>query len=338
MSVGVLIVNTNAWADTIECLESLFRSEGPSYSVVVADNGSSDGSVENIRAWAEGRLSVAVPLDNPLRPLSFPPVPKPIECAEYTREQVESASRLNGARLVLIRNGANLGFTGGNNVGLKYFLSRGDFEYVWLLNPDTVVAPDAMARLVGEMERDPRIGLCGSTIRYYFAPDRVQVLGGARYNKWLALPRGIGAGSRADAPIDAARVLSEMSYVYGASMLVSRAFLEEVGLLNEERFLYFDELDWVLRAGSRFRLGYAPESIVYHREGGNLGSGTAKSWTSDYYFMRNRIRITREFAPIALPTVYIALLAAAARRAYRGQWDRVRMIMKLLWTESSLSS
>jgi hypothetical protein len=94
----------------------------------------------------------------------------------------------------------------------------------------------------------------------------------------------------------------------------------------------------VLRAGGRYRLGYSPESVVYHREGGSLGAGAGKSWTSDYYFMRNRIRITREFVPFALPTVYIALMAAAARRAYRGQWDRARMIMKLLWTESLSSS
>ncbi len=338
MSVGVVIVNYNGWPDTIECLESLFRSEGVRFSVVVCDNDSRDGSLDKIRMWAEGKLDALVAPDHPLRSLSFPPIRKPIEYVECTPEELERDRVDPKAPLVLVRSGTNLGFTGGNNVAFRYFLSRAEYRYVWLLNPDTVVAPDAMAHLVAEMERDPGIGLCGSTVRYYSAPDRVQALGGASYNRWLALPRGIGTGTTADAPIDVESVLERMSYVYGASMLVSRPFLENVGLLNEELFLYLDELDWVLRARSRYRLGYAPESIVYHREGGQLGAGTAKTRVSDYYFMRNRIRVTREFSPIALPTVYLALLVAAARRASRGQWDRARMIMKLLWTESSSSS
>jgi GT2 family glycosyltransferase len=333
--VDVVIVNINTWADTIECLESLFRSEGAELSVIVVDNGSEDGSLEYIKGWAEGRLDALVPAANPLRSLSFPPLPKPIRYAEYEREDAErGGSPEQPTSLVLIRNGANLGFTGGTNVGLRYSLARGDAEHVWLLNPDTVVRPDALRRMVETITEDSAYGLCGSTVLYYSAPGTVQVLGGAGFNKWLALPRHIGARQSAEHPVDAAQVVSSMSYVYGASMLVSRRFLLDVGLMNEELFLYLDELDWVLRARGRYRLAYSPESVVYHREGASGGSGKAKNWTVDYYFMRNRIRITREYTPIALPTVYVALLVAAVRRALRGQWDRIPMIGKLLWTES----
>lgn len=334
MKVYVLILNTNAWQDTIECLESLFRSRGPELSVVVCDNDSADGSVSYLRAWAEGRLSAYAPPDNPLRDLSVPPVPKPIAVAEYDRETAErGGDPAVDPRLVLIRNGGNLGFSGGNNVGLRYLLARGGFDHVWLLNPDTVVHPDAARRLVEAEEREPDVGIVGSTILYYSAPNTVQALGGARYNRWLALPNHIGVGQPASRPVDSAAVRSEMTYVYGASMLVTRRFLEDVGLLNEEYFLYFDELDWAMRARGRYGLAYAPESVVYHREGGNLGAGRTKSWTSDYYFMRNRIRVTRKFNRHALPTVYVALMAAMLRRLRRRQWDRVRMIAGLLWNE-----
>ena len=332
MRAAVLILNTNAWQDTIECLESVLRLQPPPERVVVCDNGSQDGSVDRIVDWAEGRIESWVASSNELRALSHPPLPKPVPVTVLDRAVAEGGTPPLESALVVIRNGENLGFTGGNNVGLRFLLGRTDWECVWLLNPDTVVEPDALSHLTSELSQDADIGICGSTVLYYQAPDTVQVLGGAIYNKWLALPRHIGEGQSIRDPIDRDDVVRQMSYVYGASMLVTRRFIEEIGLLNEDRFLYFDELDWTMRARGRFRLAYAPASRVYHREGSNLGAGTAKSRTSDYYFLRNRIRLTRDFVPYALPTVYLAILAAAARRAYRRQWDRVFMAMKLLWT------
>lgn len=333
MRVCVLTVSHNSWVDAIECLESVLRSDLPGVTVVVSDNASRDGSVEHLRAWAEGRLDAFVPEGSPLRALSWPPLPKPVAHAVYDRAQAERGGDPGAdPPLVLIRNGANLGFAGGNNVGLRYALAR-DFDYVWLLNPDTVVRPDALRRMVEAMREDPSMGACGCTVLHYAEPDTVQALGGARYDRWLALPHHIGAGLPAGAEVDAGEVEARMSYVYGASMLVSRRFLEEVGLLSEDYFLYFEELDWAMRARGRFRLGFAPRSVVYHREGAKLGSGRTKSPVSDYYFMRNRIRVTRRFSPRTLPTVYLALGAALLRRARRGQWDRVRMIAKLLWSE-----
>jgi GT2 family glycosyltransferase len=334
MRVGILILNINGWTDTIECLESVFRSEHSGYDVVVCDNGSTDGSIERIMDWAAGRLSSYVPPDNPLRKLSQPPIAKPIACRVYERREAEAGGRPGEPtpRLTLIRNRENLGFAGGNNVGLRYLLARDEVDHVWLLNPDTVVEPNALGRMLEVGRNDPEVGICGSTLLYYDAPDRVQALGGASYNRWFALPRHIGAGSHSGARIDAAAVERRMSYVCGASMLVTRAFLLHAGLMNEERFLYFEELDWALRARGRFRMAYAPESIVYHREGAKAGSGAAKSPMADYFFLRNRIRITREFSPAALPTVYMALMVAAVRRIYRGQWDRAGMVARLLWT------
>jgi GT2 family glycosyltransferase len=333
MNVAVVILNTNAWADTIECLETLFRSTHSTYSVIVCDNDSHDGSLEKIKAWAEGRLSPWTPPGNPLRELSCPGAQKPIAYREYGRESAEwGGDPAVVVPLTLIRNGGNLGFAGGSNIGLRYVLRRRGFDCVWLLNPDTVVRPDTMSHLVAKFEEDPSLGICGSTVLYYHAPDTVQVLGGARYNRWIALPLPIGTGRAASEPIDAEQITSTMTYVYGASMMISNAFLDEVGLLCEDYFLYFDELDWAMRAKGKYRLAYAPESVVYHREGGTIGSGLKarkKSWTADYYFIRNRILFTRKFVPAALPTVYLALVVAMLRRASRGQWDRVGMIAKL---------
>lgn len=336
MRIAVVILNWNGWTDTLECLESLFRAEGIQGPIVVCDNDSQDDSLTRIRGWAEGREKVAIPNDHPLAHLSHPPVPKPIRYVEYDREKAErgGAPAEHDIPLVLVRTGANLGFAGGNNVGLGYALARPDVDAVWLLNNDTVVHPEAARALIEIMARDPGIGICGSTLLYYDRPELVQALGGARYNEWMALPAHIGDSTPAHEIPDPAEVVAQMAYVAGASMLVSRGFLEEVGLMEEGYFLYFEELDWARRAAGRFRLGYAPESIVYHKEGRSIGTQGAeqKSALADYYFVRNRLRVTRRHFPSRLPTVRMAILLALANRIRRRQWDRVRMILRL-WRE-----
>lgn len=336
MSTAVLIVNWNGCADTLECLESVFRLSPRPARVIVCDNGSTDSSVARIRAWAEGSLCTWTPPDHPLRPLTFPPLPKPIPLAEYDRHTAERGGkpRSDSSGLVLIHTGANLGFAGGNNVGLRYALAQPDVQAVWLLNNDTVVPPDALRFLEQRLHAGPDVGMVGSTLRYYSEPHKVQTQGGASYNPWLALPRHIGHARPAETPCPAAQVQRQLAYIAGASMLVSRRFVEQIGGMNEEFFLYFEELDWALRARGRFALAYAPESIVFHREGGSIGSGSrdaAKSWISDYHFLRNRVRITRQWRPAMLPTVYLALGVALLRRARRGQWRDLPKLARVIW-------
>jgi GT2 family glycosyltransferase len=336
MAVYVVIVNWRGWQDTIECLESLLRSAvDEEIRVVVCDNGSDDESLERIRDWASGRLCAWTPPTHPLRELAWPPLPKPIPYVEYDRAEAErGGDPAERVPLVIVRVGANRGFSAGNNAGLRYALARGDFEHAWLLNNDTIVPPDALQALLDTAREDAAIGMCGSTLLYHHDPTQVQTLGGAEYNRWLALPRHIGAFSPADAPVDQARVTARLAYVSGASMLVSRALLERVGLLDESYFLYFEELDWATRAAGRFRLGYAAASRVYHKEGASIGAhsrAVQKNEVADYHFLRNRLLYTRRYARYAVPTVHLALLVALFRRLGRGQWGRVRLMLRV-WT------
>ena len=154
--------------------------------------------------------------------------------------------------LTLLQSGTNLGFAGGNNVGLRYALAHGA-QYVWLLNNDTLVEPDALGKLVAKFQREPDLGLCGSTLVYESQRDTVQALGGARYNRWLGTVQHIGQHERWPQAVDEVRVEQRLSYLIGASTLVSKAFLERVGLLQEDYFLYFEELDWAVRARGAFR-------------------------------------------------------------------------------------
>ncbi|MEW6333023.1 MAG: glycosyltransferase family 2 protein [Thermodesulfobacteriota bacterium] len=325
--VCIVILNWNGWGDTVECLESVFRLEGEEFQVVVCDNGSTDGSVERIRAWADGSLP-PVRTPEPLRDLTDPPVPKPIPCREYGCDDIARLSDGTGesAPLVLIRTGENRGFAWGNNAGLRYAMKRRDLAYVWLLNNDTVVRRDALTAMVRQMRRNRSAGICGSKILSYREPDRVQSLGGCRFNRWLGISRHIGTGTAASSAVDQVRVLRRMAYVTGTSMLVSRPFLADVGLMDESHFLYYEEIDWTIRAKGRYSLAFAPDSIVYHKEGAS--TGTTRSRLADYHIIRSRLLLTRRHFPHALPTVYLGLVCMLLNRIRRSQWDRVALILR----------
>ena len=239
------------------------------------------------------------------------------------------------ADVVLIESEENRGFAGGNNLGIEYALEQ-QADYLWLLNNDTTVEPDALDHLVNRMEADPEIGICGSKLIYYHQRDRVQALAGGAYNKWFALTKNFGEGQPTKISIDHRQVERDLDFIIGASMLVSRKFLNEVGPLSEEYFLYYEEIDWGIRAGSNFSLGFAPKSIVYHKEGSSIQASNRnkgnKSRLSDYYLVKNRFRLTAKFYPYLLPLMYITTIWTILNRMRRGQWERIPMIIKLMFT------
>ncbi|HET9492000.1 MAG TPA: glycosyltransferase [Methylomirabilota bacterium] len=330
--MAVVVVNWKGWADTIECLESLLRSNWPSFRVIVCDNGSADRSFEHLQAWAAGLLDVVVAPGNPLRGLLAPPVAKPVAHTSYDRTAAEAGGgpQDRDTRLVFIQTGSNLGFAGGVNVGLRYVLARDEFAYAWVLNNDTVVRPDTLGHLVRRMEERPDAGMCGSTLLSYDPPHLVQALAGARYNKWLGGTWHIGARRPASAAVaEEARVERRLSYIMGASMLVSRRVLEDIGLMSEDYFLFFEEVDWAFRIRGRYALTYAPGSVLYHKGGASTGANMdarKRSLMAERLLIRNRLRITRKFYPFALPTVYLGVLASMLLRLAEREWRKAGTI------------
>jgi hypothetical protein len=333
--VAVVLVNWNGWKDTVECLESLFRLDDREIRVIVCDNASSDGSVDRVKAWANGLAAASCDAPATLRQLVLPPVVKPIPFAELDRATAEVGGDPDcDPPLIIIRTGGNLGFAGGNNVGLRYLLARGGFDFAWLLNNDTVVDPASLGHLVAEFSSRPQLGICGSTLLCYDDPSRIQALGGGYYCRWIGLPWLHGRWRRmTPRHLQANAAPFLMNYVVGASMLVSREFIERVGLMAEDYFLFFEETDWAWRGRGRFALGWAPRSLVYHKIGRSIGTSTdprRKSATCDYYALRNRLLFTRRFCKVALPTVWLSLLGALLIRILSGRRDLVGPVWKLL--------
>jgi GT2 family glycosyltransferase len=315
--VYIVIVNWNGWRDTVECLESLMLLDYHDFRIVVCDNGSKDESLIKLRQWGEERSS-----DNPFF------------WKEYNRTDAENGGNARDAVFTLIENGSNLGFGGGTNVGLRFAQARGDADYCWLLNNDTVVDSKALAAMVARFVEKPGAGMCGSTLRDYVNRTHIQALGGATYFKWLGVAWHIGRTLRGDESVNPDLIENKMDYVVGSSLLVRASFLRDIGLMAEDYFLYFEELDWALRGKSCFGLAYAPQSVVYHKTGASIGTATnprRKSYQCDYYTLRNRLLFTRRYYPVALGSVYAGLMVELLVRLLLGRWDLALMICHLLF-------
>ncbi|MFO1264546.1 MAG: glycosyltransferase family 2 protein [Rhodoferax sp.] len=211
----------------------------------------------------------------------------------------------------LLQSGANLGFGGGCNVGMRHAMQEG-VEYIWLVNSDAQVASDALCELVRQAESNQRIGAVGSVIYDADQPQRVQVWGGGRVNVWL------GTSHHQEAP-------GTVDFVSGASVLLRTEALGEVGLFDSERFfMYWEDTDLGFRLRKAgWLLAVAPNSRVWHQESSSLGQGSLQ-W--DAFSARSCVRFLRKHAPWPTLSIAAMLLRMLAKRMLLRRWDRVAAV------------
>lgn len=274
-SVYIIILNYNGYDDTTACLESLKELDYPDYHVITVDNDSPDGSGVRLASFI---------------------------------------ASLGDSRFEFIESGENCGFAAGNNVGIRVALERGA-DYIWMLNNDTEVEPDALSQLVAKIESDEHLGIVGSRLMYYHDRERVQGLGG-----WYSPMTG-RAGH-----ITEERDLGSLAYIIGASMLVRAGVFREVGLLTEDYFLYFEELDIAERIRGHYTQGVATGSVVYHRVGASIGD---LSDFSSYYLFRNVLRFTWRYHRLYFPTVALVTILRILTPHKSRPYSRLSMLAKV---------
>lgn len=345
--VFVIILNWNGWRDTIECLASLLQTDYPDYHVVVVDNGSVDGSVERICAWASRTEPVEEAATDSRRLRAQGVSAKPMGWRVLDAATADCFATLTDrdspvrSGLTVIQTGANLGYAGGNNVGIRYALAQGA-QSVWILNNDTVVDCRALSWLARRMVLDPTIGLCGCTLLDYREPHAMQAACGARFDYRTGRQTVIGQGLAESVRLDAGNVEESLSYVSGASVMATRAYLQDVGLMNESYFLYFEELDWAIR-GQRlgFRLGYAREALVYHKQGASIGSGVRDLMPTpfaQYFHSRSLLLMTSLFYRPWLPAIWLRTVGKGMKFLLKGHHALARAVWLAVRSTTSAGS
>lgn len=255
--VAIIIVNWNGWKDSLECLESLRGVKHPDFSVYMVDNGSADGSQSKLADFKSSTFGYQ-----------------------------------------LIQNSANLGFAGGNNVGIKKALEDGA-EFILLLNNDTIVSPNFLALLVSAANSDSAIGIVGPKI--YFSEGITAVaglqriwFGGGKLN-WLKT-RGYHLDyDRTDTLSQSASdEILNTDYITGCCMLVKREAIEKIGLLSEDYFLYYEDVDWCLRVRQAgYKIAYVPGAFIWHKISRSANAGSPQYV---YYHSRNGLMLSWRFA------------------------------------------
>jgi len=232
----------------------------------------------------------------------------------------DSVSKIRAAHpdILLLESERNLGYASGNNIGIRVALAHGA-DYLWLLNNDTKPAPDALSALVAKALTDGRIGAIASVCYYTDAPSTVQAWAGARINLW------IGYGRNSTTP----RADDWFHSLYGASMLVTRTAIEDVGMLDEGFFLYWEETEFCLRLRKKgWRLAAAADSHVLHK----LGASTKdNSLIHDRYFTASGLRILQLHSPAPGFAMLLSVSVRLLRRFFslrllncKSIWDGVQ--------------
>ena len=215
----------------------------------------------------------------------------------------------------LVETGANLGFAGGCNVGIRRALDRGA-DYLWLLNSDTWVNSTALSAMVELAERDPALGAVGSVIYDQAVPERILAWGGG----WVDLRRG--RPSHALAQVEGAA----LDYLTGASLLLRARALEQVGLLDESFFLYWEETDLCFRLrADGWKLGVAPDSRVWHRA---PGGSRRRLRQKDRHFSESAVRFLFRYAPHPWMAALTGAALRLGKRLARGQFGRARAVVR----------
>lgn len=233
----------------------------------------------------------------------------------------------------LIEIGKNLGFTGGNNVGIHAALDNGA-DFVWLLNNDTYVHPDA-ACLVDAFN-DPKVGIVGSKIYFakgheyhktrYSAAERGKVFwytgGIIDWSNMYASHRGVDEVDHGQYDHSEAT-----EFITGCSMMISRSVFERIGMLDDAYYLYLEDVDFSLRAKrAGFTLVYYPKSILWHVNAGSTGG--PGNPVHEYYQTRNRLLAGMRFSPIRTK---LALIKESVRFVFFGSMIKRKAVLDALW-------
>jgi GT2 family glycosyltransferase len=257
--ISVILVNYNSQEDTSECVRSLLDIDTTGFE-----------------------LSVLIVDNGSTQPYELPRIP-------HARKD----------QFLVIRNDANLGFTGGNNQGIYHAIERFNSEFVLLLNNDTIVDRGFLREMLVFMRGHEEVGICSPKI--YFAKgdqyhDKYEKIddgniiwyaGGAiDWDHLHAFHRGVDEIDRGQFDD-----LTTSDFATGCCMLINREVLEKIGLFDKHYFLYLEDVDLCMRAVSQqYEIGFVPSAKIWHKNA--RSSGGSGSITQDYYVTRNQLYFT----------------------------------------------
>ena len=229
-----------------------------------------------------------------------------------------------------IESKKNLGFAGGNNLGIK----EAEGDYLFFVNNDTEFTEELIDRLVETLDEHPEVGIVSPKIRYYDQQDVLQYAGFTPMNYNTARNRCIGYQEKDNGQYD--QTTGPTGYPHGAAMMVRKEAIKKAGMMPEIYFLYYEEMDWceqIKKAG--YTVWVNMQALIYHKESMSVGSQSA---LKEYFMNRNRILFIRRNCPtyvlLAFWPYFLFVVATRNTISYlkKGQWRFIGVLYKaIIW-------
>ncbi len=235
-----------------------------------------------------------------------------------SREDEASLIAQRYPQVIIIRSARNLGFAGGNNLGIK--AAKG--KYIFLINNDTVFKDFNIQPIINRLKSSHRIGLVCPKIRFEWGNNLIQYAGYTPLSRITARNRSIGFGEEDNGQYNIAH---PTPYAHGAAMLIKRDAIDKVGLMPEDYFLYYEEIDWsMMFTKADYEIWYDPSCTIYHKESQSTGQNSP---LRTYFMTRNRLLLVkRNWRGIYKYLAYCYLMCIVAPRdlfkyAFKGRHD-----------------
>ena len=246
-----------------------------------------------------------------------------VDNASENQEAEQISSRFPDVKV--IKSDKNLGFAGGNNLGIKAAIGK----YIFLVNNDTLFKDFNIQSLIDRLESSPKIGIVCPKILFSWGNNPIQFTGYTPLSKVTVRNKSIGFGEEDRGQYN---IPYTTPYAHGAAMMIKREVIDKVGLMPECFFLYYEEIDWsmmITRAG--YEIWYEPASTIFHKESQTTGSNSP---LRTYYITRNRLLLVkRNWDSITKYISYFYLIIFVASRdiiknAIKGHFVHVKAIIK----------
>jgi GT2 family glycosyltransferase len=269
---AIVLLNWNGWQDTIACLRTILKIDKIFFKIIIVDNCSNDNSIQKIQ--------------------------------EFLMLNQEF-------HIELIRNNQNLGFGGGNNVGIQSALEQ-NYEFIWLLNTDTLLPPNALEIMYETMINNPRVGALGAILTNPDQPKNIQAWGGGSVNlltghSWHAVSADMS-----------------LTYLMGASMYLRAEALRQVGMFDEKFFYTWEDADLSFRFVAAGWDLMTSSVRIEHREAASTGKFSS---TRMYYFAKGLTTFLRKHSPVPCVAIPIAVSLKLGRAIFK---RRLNLIPSLL--------
>jgi GT2 family glycosyltransferase len=187
--------------------------------------------------------------------------------------------------VIEINSKENLGFAGGNNLGLKYAIG----DYLFFLNNDTELPFDCIGKLIETLHNDNSLAGVSPKLIYHETKNVIQYAG---YNKLNTYTMQCIARGKGEIDTNQYNKTEYTNFLHGAAMMLKRSVIDKVGLMDDRYFLYYEELDWIYRIKKQgYKIAYVANAVVYHKESISTGKNSP---LKTYYLTRNRILFARK--------------------------------------------